>query len=120
MKDRIFTNASVVLADEVIEGGTVLANEDGSIREISERPTDTADAIDCGGDYLIPGLIELHTDNLEKHTTPRPKTEWPSLAAVVAHDSQLAAAGITTVFDAIALGSVVETSERCLVSHDIF
>ncbi len=112
MKDRIFTNASVVLADEVIEGGTVLASEDGYIREISERPTDTADAIDCGGDYLIPGLIELHTDNLEKHTTPRPKTEWPSLAAVVAHDSQLAAAGITTVFDAIALGSVVESSER--------
>ena len=112
MTGRIFTNASIVLADEVIEGGTVLACEDGFIREISERPTDAVDALDCGGDYLIPGLIELHTDNLEKHTTPRPKTDWPSVAAVVAHDSQLAAAGITTVFDAVALGSVVETSER--------
>jgi alpha-D-ribose 1-methylphosphonate 5-triphosphate diphosphatase len=50
--------------------------------------------------------VELHTDNLEKHLTPRPGAHWPALPAVLAHDAQLAAAGITTVFDALALGDV--------------
>ncbi|MEC8369251.1 MAG: alpha-D-ribose 1-methylphosphonate 5-triphosphate diphosphatase, partial [Pseudomonadota bacterium] len=108
----ILTNARLVLDDEIINDGTLVAGADGRIREISKGPTEVAGALDCEGDYLIPGLIELHTDNLEKHITPRPKTNWPSVAAVVAHDSQLAAAGITTVLDAIAIGSVVETSER--------
>lgn len=108
----VFTNAKLVMADEIIFGGTLLAGEDGRILDICSTPVTVADAIDCEGDYIVPGLIELHTDNLEKHTTPRPKTEWPSIAAVVAHDCQLAVSGITTVFDAIALGSVVETSER--------
>ncbi|MEC8200363.1 MAG: alpha-D-ribose 1-methylphosphonate 5-triphosphate diphosphatase [Pseudomonadota bacterium] len=112
MMDMILTNARLVLDDEIIDDGTLVAGADGRIREISKGPTEVAGALDCEGDYLIPGLIELHTDNLEKHITPRPKTNWPSVAAVVAHDSQLAAAGITTVLDAIAIGSVVETSER--------
>jgi len=110
--DIVFKNARVVLADEVMENHTVAVGTDGKIRDISAGTCATKSAIDCEGDYLIPGLVELHTDNLEKHTTPRPKTEWPSVAAVMAHDSQLTISGITTVFDAIALGSVVETSER--------
>jgi len=109
---QVFTNAKLVMADEVVDGGTLLAGSDGRILDISTTPVEVTHAIDCEGDFLIPGLIELHTDNLEKHTTPRPKTEWPPVAAVVAHDCQLAVSGITTVFDAIALGSVVETSER--------
>lgn len=112
MKMATFTNARVVLADEVLDRGTVVANADGFIAEISSGCVSVTDAIDCEGDYLLPGLIELHTDNLEKHATPRPKTEWPAIAAVVAHDSQLAVSGITTVFDAVSLGAVADTSER--------
>ena len=38
----------------------------------------------------MPGLVELHTDNLEKHFAPRPGVQWPILAAVMAHDAQIA------------------------------
>ena len=60
---------------------------------------------DLDGDYLIPGLVELHTDHLESHFMPRPGVEWPPHYAVIAHDAQIAAAGITTVFDALRAGS---------------
>ena len=60
----------------------------------------------------MPGLIELHTDNIERHVTPRPGTHWPIDAATVNHDREVAAAGITTVFDAVSVGEVHERSMR--------
>lgn len=110
MNEQIFTNAKIVLADEVIEGTVTL--RDDKIHDISTGISNLPVAIDMAADYLMPGLVELHTDNLDKHMTPRPKTAWPSIAAVVAHDNQIASAGITTVFDAIAIGDVNEGSAR--------
>ena len=62
--------------------------------------------VDCEGDIVTAGLVELHTDNLERHIRPRPSADWPHAAAIVAHDAELAACGITTVFDAIRVGSI--------------
>mgnify|MGYP003133518096 FL=1 len=110
MTEQIFTNAKLVLANEVIDGAVQV--KDGKISDISDRPSNLPGAEDMGGDYLMPGLVELHTDNLAKHLTPRPKARWPATAAVVAHDNQVASAGITTVFDAVSIGDVNEGSER--------
>src|SRR3546814_1485337 len=60
----------------------------------------------------MPGLIELHTDNLEKYMNPRPGVDWPSESAVLAHDAQIVSAGITTVFDALAIGEVNPKGNR--------
>jgi alpha-D-ribose 1-methylphosphonate 5-triphosphate diphosphatase len=110
MTEQIFTNAKIVLANDVIDGAIQIKN--GIITDISDRAFDLPGGEDLGGDYLMPGLVELHTDNLDKHLTPRPKTRWPATAAVVAHDNQVASAGITTVFDAVSIGDVNEGSER--------
>jgi alpha-D-ribose 1-methylphosphonate 5-triphosphate diphosphatase len=110
MNEQIFTNAKIVMANEVVEGTLTL--RDDKIYDISHGNSDLPVAINMGGDLLLPGLVELHTDNLEKHMTPRPKTEWPSLAAIIAHDNQIASAGITTVFDAISIGDVKDGSAR--------
>ena len=110
MTEQIFTNAKLVLANEVIDGAIQI--KDGLITDISDSPSNLPGAEDMGGDYLMPGLVELHTDNLDKHLTPRPKTRWPATAAVIAHDNQVASAGITTVFDAVSIGDVNEGSER--------
>src|SRR5262249_45827514 len=56
---------------------------------------------DFGGDLLLPGLVELHTDHLENHFVPRPKVHWDPVAAVVSFDGQLATSGITTVLDSL-------------------
>lgn len=111
MSDEItFTNANIVTAGNVVHGSlTVRA---GRIAEIEEGASALARAIDLDGGYLLPGLVEVHTDNLEKHFSPRPGVRWPSRAAVLAHDSQVASAGITTVFDALAVGDIRADSER--------
>lgn len=111
MTETIFTNARIVLADSVIENGTV-ATRDGVIVDVATNGTDAGCAIDVDGDIIVPGLVELHTDNLEKHMTPRPKTEWPATAAMIAHDREVIGAGITTVFDSIAVGALLSTSTR--------
>lgn len=110
MNTTILSNAQIVLADEVISG--TVCFEDGKITEISSGASSIPGALDCEQQFLIPGLVELHTDNLEKHFTPRPKVTWPGQPAVIAHDAQLIASGITTVFDAVALGDVNEGSQR--------
>jgi len=98
--ETILSNARIVLADDVIEGS--IAIRDGLIADISRGASGAGE--DVGGDYLIPGLVELHTDHLEGHYAPRPKVRWNPLAAVLAHDAQVATAGITTVFDALRCG----------------
>src|SRR5690348_1706409 len=98
-KDTTIANARIVLADRVIEQGW-LALADGRIAEIGEGRA-PAGAEDAGGDLIMPGLIELHTDHLEAHYVPRPKVFWNPVAAVVSYDGQLATSGITTVFDSL-------------------
>lgn len=106
----LFTNARLVLADEVLNGS--LLAQDGHIAEIQSGRSQAADAIDLEGDYLLPGLVEMHTDNFERHLMPRPKVYWAELPALMAHDAEVAAAGITTVFDALGVGEADTESLR--------
>lgn len=105
MTEQIFTNARVVLRDEVIDGTVVV--KDALIEQVDAGRSNVVGAYDLNGAYLAPGMVELHTDNLERHMQPRPGVKWPLQAAVMAHDAELASVGITTVFDAMRVGSIV-------------
>ncbi|KKB13380.1 phosphonate metabolism protein PhnM [Devosia geojensis] len=94
-------NARIVLADREIEGSLSIA--EGMIASVDEGACETGE--DFEGDYLIAGLVELHTDHLEWHYRPRPGVYWDPLAALHAHDAQIIGSGITTVFDAVRIGS---------------
>ncbi len=109
-RELIVTNARVVTRRESFVG-TVRA-VDGIVVELARGRTDVSGAVDCGGDLLLPGLVELHTDVLEKHVAPRPGVTWPVTAAVLAYDAQLAAAGITTVLDSLAVGYLIDGGQR--------
>lgn len=107
MNDVLFQNAQLVLEDEVAHGS--LRVSDGKIVEIdlhTEHRHASAGSIDCEGDFLIPGLIEIHTDALEWHLRPRPQSLWPADAAVAGHDAVLASSGITTVLDSLCVGDL--------------
>jgi len=99
--ETIFTNAEIVLENEVLHGTIVL--KDGLISDISNGCATVGEDVD--GDTIIPGLVELHTDHLESHFMPRPKVRWDPYAAIAAHDAQIAASGITTVLDALRVGA---------------
>lgn len=100
-----FANAQIVLEDEVILGSLQVC--DGKVASIDHGKRVPRGSFDLNGDYLMPGLIELHTDNLERHIQPRPKVNWPHMPALIAHDAELASTGITTVFDAMRVGSIL-------------
>ena len=107
--NTILANARLILPDCVRPGGLVL--RDGRIADILDGTTVPPGATDCGAEFLAPGLVELHTDNLEQHLRPRPGVAWPHRAAIVAHDAELAGVGITTVFDAMRVGSIPSWGE---------
>ncbi len=109
MTDTILANASLVLADEIVTGTVVI--RDGLITGIDSGGKGVPPgALDMQGDLVMPGLVELHTDNLERHLQPRPRVDWPHAAAIIAHDAELASVGITTVFDALRVGSIFSSN----------
>jgi alpha-D-ribose 1-methylphosphonate 5-triphosphate diphosphatase len=110
MTRHTIRNARIVTADEELIGCVVIDGE--IITAVDRSDTQARDADDWGGDWLLPGLVELHTDNLEKHLLPRPGVLWNAQAAMVAHDAQCAAAGITTVLDSVVLGDIEEGGAR--------
>jgi alpha-D-ribose 1-methylphosphonate 5-triphosphate diphosphatase len=112
----ILTNAILVLPEEIRAGTIVLRGT--TIADIQPGRSHAAEAIDLGGDYLIPGVVDLHTDNLERQVQPRSLARWPSRSAMVAHDAQCAAAGVTTVFDALCLGDLGFDKERIRTFQD--
>jgi alpha-D-ribose 1-methylphosphonate 5-triphosphate diphosphatase len=103
-RELALANARLVLATETIAGS--LLARDGRIVAIDAGAGIPPGAEDCEGDFVCPGLIELHTDNLERHLEPRPGVAWPESAAILAHDAELAGCGITPVFDALRVGSL--------------
>ncbi|MDQ0644779.1 alpha-D-ribose 1-methylphosphonate 5-triphosphate diphosphatase [Microbacterium murale] len=103
---HMLTNARIVLENEIVHGSVRIEN--GKIAEVSTDPhpaVGTASGEDLSEDYLLPGLVELHTDQVEGHYQPRPKRFWDPIPAVIAHDAQMAASGMTTVLDALRIGS---------------
>ena len=104
------TNARIVLPDTVLYGTVLL--DGATIMEVQPGRSTAAGAIDMDGDVLIPGVVDLHTDNLERQVQPRSNARWPSRSAMVAHDAQCAAAGVTTVLDALCLGDLGFDKDR--------
>ena len=102
------THAKLVLADQVVDASLTI--EDGVIAGIDE--SGCGGEINCEGDYVIPGLIDLHTDSLERHYMPRPNVDWPPVSAAVIHDGNCVGHGVTTVFDSLSIGVGGADSER--------
>ncbi len=115
----VLTNARLILEDEIVTG--TIAFDESGITAVDQGLSSLPGAIDAGGDHVAPGLVEMHTDNMEKHFMPRPKVFWPNgLAAALVHDAQMAAAGVTTVYDAVCAGTPFSAKDyRRDIFHDV-
>lgn len=128
----LISNASVVTPNAVLENACVWI-ENGKFLKISQNPRALAESmvpdieIDAEGYYLMPGIIDLHSDKLESEITPRPGADLPTGVALQEIEQKFLACGVTTIFHAISLGylaseyaknSAVTREEMCYATHE--
>ncbi len=101
------SGAQIVTPTGIRDGA--LRVEDGKIAGIG---ADHGEGRDLAGHYLIPGIVDLHTDHIERHVFPRLTVQWPFLPALLAHDAVIIAGGTTTVFDSLSVGASLKRPER--------
>lgn len=104
MKRTLLSHARVVFPTEVRDDIAVLI-EDGRIAAFDPDSSENSEIIDLSGRLLIPGMIDLHCDALEKEIEPRPNVHFPLDFACAQADKRNAVAGITTVFHALSFAN---------------
>jgi alpha-D-ribose 1-methylphosphonate 5-triphosphate diphosphatase len=106
----VLRNTRIVTPDGVIDGRIEVA--DGRIAAVSEGATEGRGGLDLDGAVLIPGIVDIHTDHVERHTHPRATVVWPFLPALMAHDAVVVSGGTTTVLDSLSVGASMKRPER--------
>ena len=93
------SNVRVVLPGEVLPAGAVRV-ENGLIAEIAERPG-AGPTADGQGRLLMPGLIDMHGDMIEREVEPRPNAKMPLELGLRDLDRRLISAGVTTAYASV-------------------
>ncbi|PLP98789.1 alpha-D-ribose 1-methylphosphonate 5-triphosphate diphosphatase [Cupriavidus pauculus] len=105
MSTTYLTHATLVLPDRVLHDSALLI-ADGQIAAIEpESAPAHANVIDLRGHTVMPGLIDVHCDAIEKEAEPRANVLFPLDFAVAQVDRRNAAAGITTPYHALSFAS---------------
>jgi len=98
---RAVVGGRVVTPDEVIEGGVRIEGDRiAAVGDVAAADVDTV--IDADGRLIVPGLIDLHGDDIERHLFPRSGARMDTDVALSSADRATVSAGITTKFHAIA------------------
>lgn len=116
----VIENGRVVTPDAVIDGGVRI--EDGRITAVGDgvgASADTDRCIDADGRYVLPGLIDLHGDDIEHHLFPRNGAQVDSTMALVAADRANLAAGVTTKFHAVSFEENPEKDRSPELANDL-
>jgi alpha-D-ribose 1-methylphosphonate 5-triphosphate diphosphatase len=89
-----------VLPGEVLDDAVVVC-EDGVITSVRAGGAAPVGALDGRGSLLLPGIVDVHSDALERDINPRPGTSFPIEFALTAFEGRVRAAGVTTVFHGV-------------------
>lgn len=107
MGEIVIQNVNVVLPEQVLESGSVRL-QDHLIQEVSENPWLTPEdpngrIVDGQGAYLLPGFIDIHSDNIENVIQPRPQSMIDFELAMREQEKQLVCQGITTMYHSLTI-----------------
>jgi alpha-D-ribose 1-methylphosphonate 5-triphosphate diphosphatase len=124
MNTILIRNAQVVTPDGIISGGSVWI-EDGKIRQtgtVTDPLSLSGQLLDAGGAYVLPGIIDMHTDAMDMEIVPRPGADIPVDVAFRELERKMCSCGITTVFHSLHLGyETAETQSRSRYTRaDVF
>ncbi len=109
MATQIFTNAHVITPNQNFLGSVVVEND--LIVEVIKNKK-FSEGIDLDGQFLIPGIIDIHSDYLEKEIHPRPSAEFPVPFAMHYLDARAVSCGITSLFSAISFAENKDKSRN--------
>ncbi|GAA2777802.1 alpha-D-ribose 1-methylphosphonate 5-triphosphate diphosphatase [Saccharopolyspora taberi] len=95
--DYVLGHVRAVLPDRIAEDSRI-AVRDGRIEAVEPHPPGASCDVDGGGLLCLPGLVDVHSDALERERMPRPSAVLPWDFALLSMQGKLSAAGVTTVF----------------------
>lgn len=90
--ENVLLNEAFIPADIVIQGEFIKRIDNYGVNEV---------AVDLGSKKIVPGIVDLHSDAIEKEIEPRPNATFPVDLAIAELDKKLSMAGVTTMFHAI-------------------
>lgn len=121
---RLITNGPLFDGKLLFDRGAVLV-EGEKIRQIFDEPVciKEAETIDAKGHLIMPGLVDLHSDSLERSIEKRKGVFFDIDFALLNLDRQLASCGITSFFHAISFADnelgLRSPQEACKCLHKI-
>jgi alpha-D-ribose 1-methylphosphonate 5-triphosphate diphosphatase len=95
---------SVAKADLLVENGVIVAIDSISRSSSTKAQLEGDQVISAEGAWVLPGLIDIHCDAIEKEVEPRPNTLFPMDMAFLQFERKLAGHGITTMLHSLSLG----------------
>ncbi len=125
MSYQTINNVHIVTPDRIIENGDLHIEDDriavlgGNLGNPSDSPPSASHP---DGLYALPGIIDLHTDALEKEITPRPGADFPIEIALQELEARLLCCGVTTVYHSVHMGykDSEDNSRSRIQRKDIF
>lgn len=111
MKTLIY-NVNVVQRDRVLKNAALLI-QDNKIQKIFERTEksigcDADEMIDGENGFLVPGFMDLHSDNIERVAQPRPQSLIDFNIAITEQERQLVCQGITSMYHSLTIMNAAE------------
>lgn len=122
-KKLVLFNCRIVTENEVITNHAIVISNNIIEDIIDERFSQSynANLINCNGDYIFPGLIDIHSDVIEKTIVPRKSVIFDSEIALKEIDRELMMQGITTIYHSISIAeSTICNNKRTLQLDDMF
>ncbi|MCL1851936.1 MAG: phosphonate metabolism protein PhnM [Peptococcaceae bacterium] len=106
-------NGKIITPEQIIEGKVLLIDED-RIRGFADGTKDAERIVDAHGRYIMPGMIDVHSDKIEQYIQPRPTSQMDFEFALKVCERDLLSAGITTMYHSLSLFKD-ETFGKCLL-----
>ena len=99
--DRVLPDCDVVVID-----GRIAAIEPVGASDFDAQPDATMGVlpvVDARGAYVVPGLIDIHSDYVENVASPRPSVVMDLSTSLYKADRELVSHGVTTIFHSLSV-----------------